>query len=204
MNRGATLVPAGAPHPCRAISRADLEVFLHEADRAAAKLVRRFRLSIHDREDLCQDLLADLIGRFRWFDPSRGTLGAFAGTIVQHRATRLANRIRRERTTFTQFSVSTLSRDHDEEISGDVIAETEGYAAIFAEISDRFVAVERRLDLGRALTKLEPDDLRLCVELINRTPNEISRSGPRSRAGIYRQIKEIRLRMSMTGISAGS
>ena len=177
-----------------------LNVLYREADSGARRLLRRLRLPEHDRDDLRQDLLADLIQRLKWFDPRRGTLGVFAGTIVRHRALRMAARIFRERAVFTQL----LHEGERERARSDNIAEGDGYAAILEQTWDRLTAVERRLDLVRALGLLSQSDLSLCVELVERSPTEISRSGRRSRASLYRQLKEIRLQMLTAGISAAA
>src|SRR4051812_43186587 len=82
-----------------------LRVLLREAAAGAHGLVRKLRLPNHEHEDFRQDLLVDLIGRFRQFNPDRGSLGAFAGVIVRHRAERLAHRVYRERTIFAPISL---------------------------------------------------------------------------------------------------
>jgi RNA polymerase sigma-70 factor (ECF subfamily) len=64
--------------PFAPVYRSDLQILVHEADLAARRLVRRLRLPAHEREDLRQDLLVDLIARLPAFDPARGRLGAFA------------------------------------------------------------------------------------------------------------------------------
>jgi DNA-directed RNA polymerase specialized sigma24 family protein len=177
-----------------------LNVLYRETDSGARRLLRRLRLPEHERDDLRQELLADLIQRLKWFDPRKGTLGVFAGTIVRHRALRIAARIFRERTVFTQL----FHEGERGKARSDNIAEGDGYAAFLGPPSDRLTAVERRLDLVRALGLLNQSDLSLCVELIEHSPTEISRSGRRSRASLYRQLKEIRLQMLTAGISAGA
>ena len=74
-----------------------LGLLRRQASIGAARLVRQFRLSPHEREDLQQDFLVDLIARLKSFDPARGSLGAFASTVVAHQAGRMAARICRER-----------------------------------------------------------------------------------------------------------
>lgn len=67
------------------LSPSDLDILRREADREAARLVRQFRLPSHERDDLRQDLLVDLIARLPGFNPDRGSLGAFAGAVMSHR-----------------------------------------------------------------------------------------------------------------------
>ena len=75
--------------PHHSIAPADLQVVLRESEIAAARMARKFSLPTCDRDDLRQDILVDLLGRVRTFDPKRGAFGAFVGTIVGHRAGRL-------------------------------------------------------------------------------------------------------------------
>jgi DNA-directed RNA polymerase specialized sigma24 family protein len=183
------------------ISDADLIVLHRAAEATARRLVFRFRLPSHEQEDLRQELLVDLIARFRWFDPGRGTLGVFAGTISRHRAARLANRICRERTIFAPISLEASSADPDGAMACDTVAETDGYVTVLSQPHDSFAVVEKRLDLTRALGVLRPAELKLCTKLTERTPTEISRSGEYSRASLYRQLKKIRLQLLMEGVS---
>jgi hypothetical protein len=85
----------------------------------------------------------------------------------------------------------------------DAVVEPDGYTEVLGRSANGPAAVERRVDIDGAFASLRPDDLNLCAELIDRTPTEISRSGHRSRAAVYRQLKEIRLRMLTAGVSAG-
>jgi DNA-directed RNA polymerase specialized sigma24 family protein len=187
------------------LSRSDLQILLREADTAAARLVRRLRLPAHECDDLSQDLLVDLISRVKGFDPTRGTLGAFAATILAHRAARLAARIRRDRDLFAPVSLDDpLTGPDGGGTLGDTIAEADGYAAMVGQPPDRFAVVERRLDLDRALGALRGSDLALCGRLIHRTPTELSQDGLGSRATLYRQVQEIRLRLMTAGLAAAA
>jgi predicted transcriptional regulator len=60
--------------------------------------------------------------------------------------------------------------------------------------------IENRIDLQRALAGLSSTDISLCSELIDFTPTEISKKAGRSRAGVYRAIKNIRMHMIRSGI----
>jgi RNA polymerase sigma-70 factor (ECF subfamily) len=183
------------------LSRSDLQILLQETDVAAGRLVRRLRVPVHEREDLRQDLLVDLISRLKSFDPARGTLGAFVGTVIAHQATRLAARIRRDRGLFAPVSLDDPLAGTDGDTLGDTIPESSGYAALMGQTTDGFAAVERRLDLDRALGMLDRSDLALCARLIHQTPTELSDDGLGSRASLYRQVHEIRLRLMTGGFS---
>jgi RNA polymerase sigma-70 factor (ECF subfamily) len=186
------------------ISRSDLQILLHEADVAARRLSRRLWLSCDDLADLRQDLLVDLIVRLKSFDPTRGSLGAFAGTVVAHRAARLAARIRRDRSMYAPVSLDDPLPDTDGTTVGDTIAEGSGYLAMMGQPTDDFASADRRLDLDRALGTLRRSDLALCAHLVHRTPTELSQDGLGSRASLYRQIHEILLRLMTGGLSAAA
>jgi DNA-directed RNA polymerase specialized sigma24 family protein len=189
---------AGAFTP--SISPTDLSVLLREATTAARGLLRKLGLPNCEHEDLRQDLLVDLIARFKWFDPGRGTLGGFAGTITRHRARRLVNRICRERAIFVPISRDDSPSNRNEARSHDT-AKADGYVGVPRQSYDACAVIERRLDLSRALRALGPSDLNLCAKLIERTPTEISRSGELSRASLYRRLRNIRRRLLAEGFS---
>jgi RNA polymerase sigma-70 factor (ECF subfamily) len=183
------------------VSDSDLLLLLREADVAAGRLVRRLRLPVHEREDLRQDLLVDLIARLKSFDPTRGSLGAFAGTVIARHAARLAARIRRDRSLFAPMSLDDPLSGTDGDTLGDTIPGSGGYAAMMGQSTDGFAAVERRLDLDRALGTLRGSDIAFCARLIHRTPTQLSRDGLGSRATVYRQVQEIRLQLMAGGLS---
>src|SRR4051794_5795790 len=99
----------GQEFPHHPISPSDLRVLLRESDVAAARMARRFRLPIFDRDDLRQDILLDLLRRIRTFDPKRGTFGAFVGTIAGHRAARLIKNMQRRPATSSAISLDELA-----------------------------------------------------------------------------------------------
>ena len=186
------------------ISGGELKLLCREADREAGRLVRRLRLPIHEREDLRQDLLLDLIARLRSFDPSRGSLRAFVGTVVSHRAARLAGRIRRERLLFAPVSLDEPSPESEGSTLADSVPEADGYPALLGQPCDGFAPVERRIALDRALGCLRPTDLSLCADLVEHSPGELGQAGGPSRASLYRHIGEIRMRLTAAGLSAAA
>jgi RNA polymerase sigma-70 factor (ECF subfamily) len=189
---------------CIPISDSDLLLLRREAEVAAASIVRRLRLPAHAREDLRQDLLTDLISRINGFDPTRGTLRAFAGAVIAHRATRLMGRLRRERDVFPPVSLDDPLPGAEGTTLGDTIAEGSGYSAMMGQSTDGFADLELRLDLDRALGTLRRSDLELCAQLIHRTPTELSQYGLGSRASLYRHVHEIRLRLTAGGLSGAA
>jgi RNA polymerase sigma-70 factor (ECF subfamily) len=165
----------------------NIPILIAEADAGAKRLVRKLRLARHEHDDIRQNLLLDLITRMPGYAPQRGTLGAFAGIVIRHRAGRLARQILQDRARPSICLEEITSRAE----------------ALPQELSyDPFGGVELRLGLRRALQRLDPTDLGLCSELLDQPPSEIERDTPGSRATLYRHIREIRLRLMLDGVSA--
>jgi DNA-directed RNA polymerase specialized sigma24 family protein len=184
------------------LSRTVVDLLHREVNIAAGRLVRNLQLPVHHREDLRQELLLDLIARFKRFDPARGTLNAFASVIIRHRAGRLGKRISRERAIFApMFLTDSLAEDPTVAVALDSVAEAQGYTSGFAHHHERFATIDCRLDLARALGKLRPGDLSLCLKLAEQTPAELSRSEKFSRATLYRRLRNIRQQLLAEGFS---
>lgn len=186
------------------ISRDDLQILLHEADIAARRLVRQLRLSRTDLDDVRQDLLVDLIARLPAYDADRGTLGAFAGTVLINRATRIANKVKRERRMYgaTPISLDEVIPESDGLTRGDLIAEADGLLALFGQPADAFATAEERLDVERGLGSLEPADGALCAALSRTTVDRLAASGHGARSSLYRRVKDIRLALTAIGVRA--
>jgi DNA-directed RNA polymerase specialized sigma24 family protein len=174
------------------LSCSEIEILHREAAIAARRVVRTLALPAHEFEDLRQDLLVDLVGRLKYFDPTKGTLGAFANVVIRHRTACLISRISRSR----ENRIGIDRQSDCESAEGSVVQAPFGWADVDAR------TIERRLDLIRALHVLRPEDLALCSQLIDRTPTEISETAKRSRASVYRQIRHIRRRLLEAGVSA--
>jgi RNA polymerase sigma-70 factor (ECF subfamily) len=186
------------------ISRDDLQILLHEADIAARRLVRQLRLPRADLDDVRQDLLVDLIARLPAYDPERGSLGAFAGTVLTNRATRIANKVKRKRRMYgaTPISLDEIIPGSDGLTRGDLIAEDDGLSALFGQPVDAFAAAEHRLDVERGLGSLEPADGALCAALSETTVDRVAASGGGARSSLYRRVKDIRLALTAIGVRA--
>jgi RNA polymerase sigma-70 factor (ECF subfamily) len=179
----------------------DLNLLCREAEAAAARLVRQYHLPHDNRDDLRQSLLVDLISRLKSFDPTRGTLGAFAGTVLAHRAARLAMSIKRERLYGATTSLDSPLAGSDDLTLGDTLGTDKGYSAWQGQPTDDFGAIDRRLDLDRALGTLNAENQKLCFALVRKTPAELSRDGHGGRATVYRRIREIRLQLLAVGVA---
>lgn len=186
------------------ISPADLHLLLHEAELVARRLIRTLRLSRTDLDDVRQDLLADLIARLPAFDAERGSLGAFANTVLTNRAHRFAEKIHRERRVFGMEPVSLDEMVEAAEglTRGDLMLEAEGLSAFLGQPVDASITTERRIDAERGLGVLGPDDRSLCAALSHTTIDQLAISGRGSRASLYRRVKEIRFAFMSCGLAA--
>ncbi len=186
------------------ISRDDLQILRHEADIAARRLVHQLQLPHADLDDVRQDLLVDLIARLPAYDAGRGTLGAFAGIVLANRATRIANKVKRERRMYgaAPISVDEAIPKSDGLTRGDLIAEADGLPALWGQPVDAFAAAEFRLDVERGLGSLEPADGALCAALSRITVDRLAASGHGVRSSLYRRVKNIRLALTAFGMQA--
>ncbi len=187
------------------LSLADLDTIHPIAQRQARRLCRALGRPSHEREDMEQDMLLDLLTRLPSFDPTRGTLAAFATVCFQHRASRLATRLRREMRERHEASLDDAVPGQEEELTlADIIPESEGYAAWSGQQTDAVATLERRLDLDRAGAVLDERDLPLCASLTRCTPHELGQEGLLPRSVLYRRIREMRLRLLAAGIAAAA
>jgi len=186
------------------ISQDDLRTILYEADVAARRLLRQLHLSRSDLDDLRQDFLVDLIARLPAFDRERGMLGAFAGAVMANRATRLAQKVKRQRQLHGAMPISSDEHipDSGGATRGDLIPEGDGLPAYFGQPVDAFAEVERRVDVERGLGGLDPNDAKLAAALSHGTVDELSDRGPASRSGLYRRVRTIRLALLAAGLKA--
>lgn len=184
------------------ISEADLAILLGEADAAAARLWRRLGLPRADLEDLRQDLLLDLIRRLPAFDARRGSIGAFANTVLRHQAARIAVRVARERRAANGGLLSLDAKGMDGHTLGEGLSEADGLAAWHGQEAAPHSAVERRLDLARSIGALDGEDRAFCAALGHCPVRTLAERGFGSRAALYRRIAELRCALTARGLRA--
>ena len=185
-------------------SPAETTALLRSADRVARRIIRQCRVAHHEQEDLRQDLLTDLFARLKSFHPNRGDLGAFAASCFEHRALRLIERIKRNRAATLPVSLDEPQPGGDGLTIGESIAESDGYGAWLGQPTNAYAGVERRIDLERALGTLPAEFLPLCTKLTERSPHDLAKASPTSRATLYRHLRELRLRLLVAGIPAAA
>lgn len=189
------------------LSLADLSRLHPIAAREARRVCRIARMPAHQREDVQQEMLLDLLVRLPSFDASRGSLEAFATVCFRHRGIRIAERERREQAARHEARLDQPVCDFgagggEEHLTlADIIPEAEGYAAWCGQQTDAVAAAERRLDLDRASAALDGSDHPICAALAECTPHELARRGPLARSVLYRRLQEMRLRLFAAGLS---
>jgi RNA polymerase sigma-70 factor (ECF subfamily) len=174
------------------------------ADQEARRLCRSLGLPAHERQDVRQSLLLDLLARLPAFDPTRAGLAAFARLCFRHAAGRIARRVLRERKARHPLSLDDTLPAGDGLTLGDTIGEADGYAAWCGQPTDAIAALERRLDLERSAAAIDPQDHPLCAALSELTPHEFGEQRTVPRMRIYRRIREMRLRLLAAGIPSAA
>ena len=175
------------------LSQSNLLVIQSEAGSHARRLLRGLHLPPHDLADLRQELLADFLRRFRAFDVSRGSIGAFANVVMTNEGHRLARRHLAYRKVF-----GTPSSFVDNSLPGagqspiETTADTGGNGMMMGHYPNSFGAVEQRLDVERMLGALSEKDAELCRRLLHYSATECSQDCATSRATVYRHLARIR------------
>jgi len=183
------------------LSPDDIETIIREADVAARRLRRRLRLPICDRADLGQELLVDLLRRLPAIDPTRGTIGAFAGLVLRNQSSRIAMRIHRQRRAQggTVLSLDAPIAGGTEPL-GCQLTEADGLAAWHGQGLCPAEDAELRHDLARALGDL-PEDARLFCAALGQCPlRDLVARGVGSRTALYRRTSELRLDLTARGL----
>lgn len=185
------------------LSPDDIETIIREADTAARRLRRRLQLQTCDREDLGQDLLVDLLRRLSAYDPSRGSIGAFAGLILRNQSSRIAIRHHQARRAQcgTLLSLDAPIAGGTEPL-GCLLAEADGLAAWHGQDLSATEDADLRHDLARALGDLPEDARTLCAALGTCAIAEIVGRTGTSRSALYRHIAQLRLDLAMRGFGA--
>lgn len=182
----------------------DLAPIHRLAAKEAKRLCRSLHLPEHERDDLRQDLLLDFLVRLRAFDPSKADLPAFAMVCFRHAGSRIARRVITERAARHPKSLDDALPNTEGLTLGDTIGEADGYGAWCGQSTDAIAALERRLDLERAASMIDPEDYPLCAALSEQTPHEFGEQKTMPRMRIYRRIREMRLRLLAAGIPSAA
>ena len=183
------------------LSPDDIETIIHEADAAAGRLRRKLCLPLCEREDLGQDLLVDLLRRLPVYDPTRGSIGAFANIVLRNQSSRIAMRHYRQR---RAQGGSLLSLEvplaGTREPVGDTLTEEDGLAAWHGQTCCAATVTELHQALQAALARLPVEDRRFCAALAHRPVTALAAEGFGSRSALYRRLADLRHVLTAHGL----
>ena len=183
------------------LSPDDIETIIREADAAAQRLRRKLSMSVCEREDLGQDLLVDLLRRLPAYDPSRGSIGAFANIVLRNQSSRIAMRHHRQR---RAQGGSLLSLEvplaGTREPVGDTLTEDDGLAAWHGQSCCAAAVTELHHALQAALARLPAEDRRFCAALAHRPVTALAAEGFGSRSALYRRLADLRHVLTVHGL----
>jgi len=170
----------------------------------ARQLVGNYGFTESDREDIVQDLTADLMSRLPKFDSSRASWHTFVDRIVNHRVARLIE-FKQAPMRDYRLPVSSLSEDvttpSGEEIPledfahEDVVRSQHGVAELSMEDQAAL-----RIDLRRAMDALTPEERDLCVRLMTSTMSEIAAAMGIPRPTLYERRRKIQAVFEQAGL----
>lgn len=183
------------------LSPDDIENIIREADAAAQRLRRKLSLPLCEREDLGQDLLVDLLRRLSAYDPSRGSIGAFANIVLRNQSSRIAMRHHRQR---RAQGGSLLSLEvplaGTREPVGETLTEGDGLAAWHGQTCCAAAVTELHHALQAALARLPAEDRRFCAALAHRPVTALAAEGFGSRSALYRRLADLRHVLTAHGL----
>ncbi|MFC7706049.1 sigma factor [Plastorhodobacter daqingensis] len=183
------------------LSPDDIETIIRESDAAAQRLRRKLSLPLCEREDLGQDLLVDLLRRLPAYDPSRGSIGAFANIVLRNQSSRIAMRHHRRRRAQGGSLLSLevpLAGTRDP--VGDTLTEDDGLAAWHGQTCCAAAVIELHNALQAALARLPAEDRRFCAALAHRPVTALAAEGFGSRSALYRRLADLRHVLTAHGL----
>jgi len=183
------------------LSPDDIETIIHEADAAAQRLRRKLSLPLCEREDLGQELLVDLLRRLPAYDPSRGSIGAFANIVLRNQSSRIAMRHHRQRRVQGGSILSIeVPLAGTREPVGETLTEEDGLAAWHGQTCCAAAVTELHHALQAALARLPAEDRRFCAALAHRPVTALATEGFGSRSALYRRLADLRHVLTAHGL----
>jgi len=184
------------------LSPQHIQTILYEAQAAAKRLHWRLGTASPGQEDLCQDLLIDLLRRLPAYNPERGSLGAFSGLILRNQASRIAMRTMKERRAHggTMLSLDALFSQVDSRPLSEVLSDQDGLGTWHGQSPDTHLSTEYSIDIGRALGRLSHKDRVICAGLAHGPVVMLAKRGLGSRSALYRRISDLRFALTLHGL----
>ncbi|MDF1626299.1 MAG: hypothetical protein P1U84_08430 [Parvibaculaceae bacterium] len=183
------------------LSPDDIETIIREAGAAAQRLRRKLSMPVCEREDLGQDLLVDLLRRLPAYDPSRGSIGAFANIVLCNQSSRIAMRHHRQRSAQGGSILSlAVPLAGAREPVGDTLTEDDGLAAWHGQTCCAAAVTELHHTLQAVLARLPAEDRRFCAALAHRPVSALAAEGFGSRSALYRRLADLRHVLTAHGL----
>ena len=183
------------------LSTDDIETIIHEADAVARRLRRKLCLPVCEREDLGQDLLVDLLRRLPAYDPSRGSIGAFANIVLRNQSSRIAMRHHRQcRAQGGSLLSLEVPLAGTREPVGNTLTEDDGLAPWHGQTCCAGAVIELHHALQAALARLPAEDRRFCAALAHRPVTALAAEGFGSRSALYRRLADLRHVLTAHGL----
>jgi RNA polymerase sigma factor (sigma-70 family) len=156
-------------------------------DYRVQRLIKSYRLSAHDAEDLRQELAAELVRAASRFDPTRSSPHTFVNRVLDMHCRYLVRQLHSTRVSMRAATAS-------------LSPETESVATnARGDVTEQGLA-EVAMDLQVALDAL-PRKLRvICEELKHYPPTEVARRLRLHRGTLYRAITRIRAHLAASGV----
>ena len=183
------------------LSPDDIETIIREANAAAQRLRRKLSMPLCEREDLGQDLLVDLLRRLPAYDPSRGSIGAFAGIVLRNQSSRIAMGHHRQRRAQGGSMLSLeVPLAGTREPVGDTLTEDDGLAVWHGQTCCAAAVIELHHALQAALARLPAEERRFCAALAHRPVTALAAEGFGSRSALYRRLADLRHVLTAQGL----
>ncbi|MGH9868607.1 MAG: sigma factor [Candidatus Polarisedimenticolia bacterium] len=157
-------------------------------------------LPAHEAEDLEQDLRLHLLRQRTLHDPGKGRWSTFARTVIQRKAAALLQKATAQRRA-RWCEAASLDEGFSETQHGSDSFDLQGYLALTSPANRGFDAdTNLRVDLNRALDRMQPGQRDLAKSLMVERVSEVSKRTGIPRSTLYERIAEIRSHFRENGI----
>jgi RNA polymerase sigma-70 factor, ECF subfamily len=149
-------------------------------------------LPAYEAEDLEQELRLHLIRQMRLHDPRRGRWTTFAKTVIQRKAAALLQKATAQRRT-RFLEVGSLDEAYSQDPIDNDSFDLQSYLALTSSLHKNPEAeTNLRVDLGRALGRMRPEQRDLARALMVERVSEVSKRTGIPRSTLYDRISEMR------------
>jgi len=173
--------------------------------RKASQLVRRRGFVEADREDLEQDLLADLERRLPQYDPTKAKRTTFIVRVIEHRVATIIESRKAGLRDYRREAGSLDERRLHRGVAADeppVLTHESYRQKLRAAARQDEERLSLQLDLTRVIGTLPPEQRALCRRLVTSTVSEVSRETGVPRSTLYGSVHKIRKCFERAGIAA--